>query len=159
MAVLRAGDARRVLGRLAVPPRGLALAACLEDSATVLLAAGHAPAAITKLTEAASISSAIGAAGDLARVESALRRLGVRTNKQRPSRPSFGWASLTPTEMAVSELVSRGMTNPDIGTRLYVSRRTVETHLAHIFRKLDLANRSQLAAEKGGAMICREWAA
>ncbi|MCZ7528842.1 MAG: helix-turn-helix transcriptional regulator [Acidimicrobiia bacterium] len=38
------------------------------------------------------------------------------------------------------------MSNPRIGDRLFISRRTVETHLAHIFRKLGVANRAQLAA-------------
>ena len=65
----------------------------------------------------------------------------------RPSRPTFGWDSLTPTEMAVTELAARGLTNPEIGARLYVSRRTVETHLAHVFRKLDYVSRTQLASE------------
>jgi DNA-binding NarL/FixJ family response regulator len=49
--------------------------------------------------------------------------------------------------MAVSGLVAAGLTNPEVGTRLYVSRRTVETHLAHIFRKLNFVSRTQLASE------------
>lgn len=49
--------------------------------------------------------------------------------------------------MAVTELAARGLTNPEIGARLYVSRRTVETHLAHVYRKLEFVGRAQLAAE------------
>ena len=45
------------------------------------------------------------------------------------------------------DLVVEGLTNPQIGERLYVSRRTVQTHLAHIFAKLQLSSRAQLAAE------------
>ena len=44
-------------------------------------------------------------------------------------------------------LVADGLTNPQIGERLFVSRRTVQTHLAHVFAKLDLTSRAQLAAE------------
>ena len=44
-------------------------------------------------------------------------------------------------------LVAEGLSNPQIGERLYVSRRTVQTHLAQIFAKLDTSSRAQLAAE------------
>jgi DNA-binding CsgD family transcriptional regulator len=47
----------------------------------------------------------------------------------------------------VAALVSDGLTNPQIGERLFVSRRTVRTHLAHVFAKLGIASRAQLAAE------------
>ena len=45
------------------------------------------------------------------------------------------------------DLVAEGLSNPQIGQRLYVSRRTVQTHLAHVFAKLDITSRTQLAAE------------
>lgn len=63
------------------------------------------------------------------------------------SRPRTGWASLTPTELKVVELVAEGLTNPQIGERMFISRRTVQTHLTHIFAKLGMASRSELAAE------------
>jgi DNA-binding NarL/FixJ family response regulator len=50
-------------------------------------------------------------------------------------------------ETTVSQLVAEGLTNPEIGERLYISRRTVETYLSHVFTKLDFASRTQLAAE------------
>ena len=99
------------------------------------------------MREADSIYSGAGALGDIERNEAALRRLGLRTKAARLARPTFGWESLTPTEMAVTELATHGLTNPEIGARLYVSRRTVETHLAHVYRKLDCVGRTQLAAE------------
>jgi DNA-binding NarL/FixJ family response regulator len=43
--------------------------------------------------------------------------------------------------------VADGLSNPQIGERLFVSRRTVQTHLAHVFTKLDLTSRAQLATE------------
>ena len=60
-------------------------------------------------------------------------------------RPTAGWASLTPTEVAVAQLVMEGLTNPEIGTRLFISRATVKTHLSHIYAKLGVANRTELA--------------
>ena len=44
-------------------------------------------------------------------------------------------------------LVADGLTNPQIGDQLYISRRTVQTHLAHIFAKLDIASPAQLATQ------------
>jgi len=65
----------------------------------------------------------------------------------RAARPQFGWSSLTPAERMVASLVAEGRSNPQIGDRLYISHRTVQTHLAHVFAKLDLTSRAQLAAE------------
>jgi DNA-binding CsgD family transcriptional regulator len=47
----------------------------------------------------------------------------------------------------VVRLVSQGLTNVEIGRRLFISRRTVETHLSHIFGKLGVSSRVQLAAQ------------
>jgi DNA-binding CsgD family transcriptional regulator len=62
-------------------------------------------------------------------------------------RPASGWESLTPTELDVVQLVSEGLTNPAIAERLLISRGTVKAHLAHIFTKLGVASRAELAAE------------
>jgi DNA-binding NarL/FixJ family response regulator len=61
-------------------------------------------------------------------------------------RPAGGWASLTPTEQHVVELVAQGLTNPQVAERMFISRGTVKTHLEHIFRKLDVRSRTELAA-------------
>ena len=62
-------------------------------------------------------------------------------------RPSFGWESLTPTEHRVVTLVSEGLTNPQVAERLFIARGTVKVHLGHIFTKLGVTTRSELAAQ------------
>jgi DNA-binding CsgD family transcriptional regulator len=62
-------------------------------------------------------------------------------------RPSSGWASLTPSELQVVRLVAEGLTNPQIGERLFISKRTVQTHLKHVFAKLGVTSRAELASE------------
>ncbi len=62
-------------------------------------------------------------------------------------RPASGWASLTPAERDVVRLVSEGLGNNDIATRLFVSPRTVQSHLTHVYNKLGLTSRVQLVQE------------
>jgi DNA-binding CsgD family transcriptional regulator len=62
-------------------------------------------------------------------------------------RPSVGWAGLTPTELNVVHAVREGLSNPQIGERLFISRSTVKTHLEHVFAKVGVTSRSELAAE------------
>jgi DNA-binding CsgD family transcriptional regulator len=62
-------------------------------------------------------------------------------------RPASGWASLTPAELDVVRLVAEGFTNKDVATRLFISPRTVQAHLAHVFAKLGVTSRMQLAHE------------
>jgi DNA-binding CsgD family transcriptional regulator len=61
-------------------------------------------------------------------------------------RPSHGWASLTPTELEVVALVAQGLSNAEIGRRLFIATGTTKVHLNHIFTKLGLSSRSELAA-------------
>jgi DNA-binding CsgD family transcriptional regulator len=62
-------------------------------------------------------------------------------------RPAKGWESLTPAERDVVRLVGEGLANKDIAARLFVSPRTVESHLTHVYTKLGLSSRVQLAQE------------
>lgn len=62
-------------------------------------------------------------------------------------RPSSGWESLTPAELDVIRLVSDGLSNKEIATRQFISPRTVQTHLTHVYTKLGLASRVQLVQE------------
>lgn len=63
------------------------------------------------------------------------------------NRADSGWESLTPAELDVVRFVRAGLTTPQIAARLYLSPRTVQTHLTHVFRKLDLKRRSEVAVE------------
>jgi predicted ATPase/class 3 adenylate cyclase/DNA-binding CsgD family transcriptional regulator len=62
-------------------------------------------------------------------------------------RPASGWASLTPAELEVVRLVREGLANKDIATRLFVSPRTVQAHLTHVYAKLGITSRIQLVQE------------
>jgi pimeloyl-ACP methyl ester carboxylesterase/DNA-binding CsgD family transcriptional regulator len=68
----------------------------------------------------------------------------------RPPRPALGWPSLTEAELPVVRLAAEGHTNADIATRLCLSRYTVETHLKHVFAKLGVESRTELAALAAG---------
>ena len=70
----------------------------------------------------------------------------ARRSRGPRQRPEHGWDSFTPTEREVVRLVTEGLSNPDIANRLFISRATVKTHLAHVFTKLDVINRAQLVA-------------
>jgi predicted ATPase/class 3 adenylate cyclase/DNA-binding CsgD family transcriptional regulator len=83
-----------------------------------------------------------GAALDIgAAVAYAARGRGTR------KRPTHGWASLSPTENEVTDMVRTGLTNGQIAERLFMSPRTVQTHLTHIFAKLSITSRTELAAK------------
>ena len=62
-------------------------------------------------------------------------------------RPTTGWGSLTPTEVDVVRLVAEGIPNKHIATRLFISPRTVQSHLRHVYNKLGFTSRVQLAQE------------
>lgn len=144
------GDADQLAdaaAQLGGTPLALACASCCEDAAAALATIDRNDDAIALLDKALAIHVTAGAAADVERVEASRGRLGAQVRRVRTPRPTFGWDSLTPTELVVSELVAQGLTNPEIGSRLHVSRRTVESHLAHIFRKLDFVSRTQLASE------------
>ncbi len=127
--------------------RPLELALTAEDAGNAFARQGDLERARPLLGQAIGIYERLEAARDLARAEATLRAAGIRRGRRGTrSRPQIGWPSLTPTERTITDLVAQGLSNPQIGDRLFISRRTVQTHLAHVFAKLDLASRAQLAA-------------
>jgi DNA-binding CsgD family transcriptional regulator len=71
----------------------------------------------------------------------------ARRGRGERARPVSGWDSLTPSELDVVRLVVTGLANPDIAERLFISRNTVKTHLGHVYTKLGVSGRAELAAE------------
>jgi DNA-binding CsgD family transcriptional regulator len=76
-------------------------------------------------------------------VVGALIRIGDRTRAKAPRRVS-GWESLRESELGIAQLVAAGLTNREIGARLFMSRHTVDFHLRQIFRKLAITSRVEL---------------
>lgn len=92
-----------------------------------------------------------GAIRDLDRVTAALRRLGVRNaSRILQARPVSVWEGLTPTEARVAELVASGLSNRQIADLLFVSARTVGSHVQHIFVKLGISSRLDLVVTHRG---------
>jgi DNA-binding CsgD family transcriptional regulator len=122
-------------------------AGACEDAARLLAQAGRRDEAAALLTEALQRYEQAGADAWARRVRVRLRALGVRPGARGSRRrPAQGWESLTATERAVSRLVAEGLTNGAVAKRLYISPHTVNTHLRHVFAKLDVSNRVALAA-------------
>src|SRR6202034_3439448 len=85
-------------------------------------------------------------ADDLGRVRSSLRAGGTRLRHwAHADRPAFGWDSLTDTERRVADLVAEGLSNRQVASRVFLSTHTVAFHLRHIFWKLGITSRVQLA--------------
>ena len=134
-------------------PRLVEFAATCEDAAAALVDHGRNKEAIELAAEAGRTYEAIGARGHLARTDAALTALGVKRHK-RATPASSGWESLTAKELEVVELIADSLSNPQIANHLFISRRTVETHLAHIFRKLTIGNRTHPATTAVGRGRC-----
>jgi DNA-binding CsgD family transcriptional regulator len=76
-----------------------------------------------------------------------LRRAGVRIGRGGPrATGSEGLSGLSAREHEIAALVADGLTNREIGARIFLSEKTVETHMTHVFQKLGLRSRAQVAA-------------
>jgi DNA-binding CsgD family transcriptional regulator len=93
------------------------------------------------LVEACAELERLGAQPWLERGQAEMRRLGGRA-------PSDG--KLTPSERKVAALVAQGRTNREVAAELVLSEKTVESHLSHVYRKLGVRSRSELAHQMGG---------
>ena len=112
----------------------------------------RSPTAEQEVTRADSaVASALGAdERDRARAEGAALSLedacdyAARGRGER-KRPATGWAALTATEARVAALAAEGLTNAQVGEQLFISRHTVDSHLRHIYAKLGVSTRAELA--------------
>ncbi len=128
--------------------RPLLSAKALEAAAAEFLRSEDRDQARAAFIRAVEIYTSLGAAADVARLQAKFRAHGIRrgpTAKHRQARS--GWDSLTPTETKVASLVVEGLSNPEIATKLLLSRRTVATHVSHILRKLGVNSRIDIARE------------
>ena len=118
-----------------------------EVAAVALARAGRSSEAVSPLEETVATFEALDAKRDLAPVRSTMRELGLRRGTRSAHRTArTGWEALTATESQIVALAAQGLTNPEIGRRLFISPRTVRSHLAHVFLKLGVASRVELAA-------------
>jgi DNA-binding CsgD family transcriptional regulator len=137
-------DLEQAVGILVTCPRPMALAAALEDLGCAGLANGDRSGAVDAFDRVLRICINAGAARDTARTRKRLRELGIRRRVQSLDRPKRGWESLTDAELQVARLAAAGCTNRGIADRLFVSPHTVNTHLRHVFDKLDVRSRVDL---------------
>jgi DNA-binding NarL/FixJ family response regulator len=112
-----------------------------------LAQAGDRERAATELERAAAAFHSFGSARHQADAERELRKLGRRIHHR--SRPGatdeIGVSSLSERELEVARLIVDRKTNPQIASALFLSQKTVETHIRNMFRKLDVASRVELA--------------
>jgi predicted ATPase/DNA-binding CsgD family transcriptional regulator len=71
----------------------------------------------------------------------------IERSRGQRGRPSIGWDSLSPTERQVADLVHDGLSNREVAARLLMSPDTVKSHVSHIFTKLGINKRAQLAVQ------------
>jgi DNA-binding NarL/FixJ family response regulator len=124
-------------------PRPLVRAAMLEDAGR-LLPASRAAEAVPLLETALGCYTDAAAERDAARVRSLLRARGIRAPAG-GARQAPDWPELTESEFAVVSLVGRGATNREVAERLFLSPYTVSSHLRHVFTKLGIRSRAELA--------------
>ena len=135
-AVTAESAGARVDGALARTAAGQALAA-----------AGDRDGAIAVLAQAAADLAGFGAARYREAAEHELRRLGERVRRRARVMPppGSGMQSLSERELEIARLTVDRMTNREIGRRLFLSEKTIETHMRHIFFKLGVSSRVEVA--------------
>ena len=92
------------------------------------------------LREAAETFDALGLLRYAERARRELRASGETVRRRDPG----AWAQLSPQELQIAQLAAEGLSNREIGEQLYLSHRTVESHLYRLFPKLGVTSRAQL---------------
>jgi DNA-binding CsgD family transcriptional regulator len=136
----RARTLAEALDVLAPSPARLEHARVLVDLGATVRAAGQRTEAREPLLEGLALAARCGARTLERRARAELAAIGVRPRKTERA----GADSLTPSERRVVELAATGGTNREIAQTLFVTEKTVETHLGRSFRKLDISSRRQL---------------
>lgn len=118
----------------------LELARALVDLGAALRRAGQRSEASASLTRGHDIARACGADALVQRALTELRATGIRPSR----RLATGLEALTPSEHRIVRMAADGLSNPQIAQALFVSKKTIETHLGHAYQKLGVRSRSQL---------------
>jgi ATP/maltotriose-dependent transcriptional regulator MalT len=120
---------------------------CRELLGLALVATGDREAAARELSIASEMSDLLGAVRHRDRIDGDLRRLGQTVHRRsRPgTRRSGGVEALTGRELEVAELIRSHATNREIANHLFLSLKTVETHIRNIFNKLGVTSRAEIA--------------
>ena len=152
---LDAGDASAAADRALASADAAATAGAVVESALsrtlagrALAAAGDTERAAAELERAAAELDGCGALRQRDAAERELRRLGRRNlhRRTRPGKPDGdGLESLTERELQVARLVVDRLTNPQIAAELFLSQKTVETHIRNLFHKLGVSSRVEVA--------------
>jgi DNA-binding CsgD family transcriptional regulator/tetratricopeptide (TPR) repeat protein len=121
-------------------PAKLEHAKALTELGASLRRAGRRTGAREPLRRALELATICGASPLAERAQTELLATGARPRRISLSGPD----SLTPSERRVAELAAEGLTNREIAQTLFVTPKTVEFHLASVYRKLDIGSRAQL---------------
>ena len=132
---------REAAETLSRSPSALELARTLTEYGTALARGGQRASAREPLGQAMDMAARCGAQPLARRAREELRAIGARPRRERLT----GIESLTPGELGVARLAAQGLTNRQIAQALFVSAKTIGTHLGHIYDKLAVNNREDLA--------------
>jgi DNA-binding NarL/FixJ family response regulator len=121
-------------------PAKLEHARALTDLGAALRRANQRSDARAALREAEALAERCNASALARRARTEMRAAGGRSSKP----TGTGLHQLTVSERRVAELAAKGLSNPQIAQTLFVTRKTVETHLGRIYSKLDIPGRAQL---------------
>jgi DNA-binding CsgD family transcriptional regulator len=130
---------------LAKSPARLEQARALTDLGAALRRSGRKGEGRDALQDGLDVAERCGARALAERARTELRAAGGRSSDPE----STGLDQLTASERRVAELAAEGHSNPHIAQTLFVTRKTVETHLGHVYRKLDVAGRAELPRALG----------
>jgi DNA-binding CsgD family transcriptional regulator len=119
----------------------------LVDLGSAQRRAGKRAEGRERLAEGLELADECGATALVEMAEAELRAAGARPRRRALS----GVGSLTPSERRVAEMATEGMTNKEIAQALFVTLRTVETHLSHAYGKLEISSRDELSKALVGA--------
>jgi DNA-binding NarL/FixJ family response regulator len=151
---LDAGDHASAAERALVAAKALEETGAAFGAAMARMTAGRALAqagaqdrAAAELERAAAAFDSFGAPRYRAEAEQELRKLGRHIHRRtKPGAADGGGvAALTERELELARLVVERKTNPEIAAELFLSQKTVETHLRNMFRKVGVASRVELA--------------